>query len=128
MIQDASETYDWDLNLSEIARIWTNGCIIRSELMDTCVSQFNEGKRLLLHPDNILTLMEQKDSLAEVIGISLKNGFPLPVFSSAMNFFLGYINGESSANVLQAQRDYFGAHTYKRIDRNPTESFHTNWT
>lgn len=127
MMKEASEQYKWNLNFSEIARIWTNGCIIRSELMSTAVDYFKASERLLLHPTIIKSIKDQQSSLAQVVGKALASGFPLPVFSSAMNFFLGYVNGQSSANLLQAQRDYFGAHTYKRVDRPLTESFHTEW-
>ncbi|SMD38382.1 6-phosphogluconate dehydrogenase [Reichenbachiella faecimaris] len=127
MMKEASKQYHWDLNFSEIARIWTNGCIIRSELMSAAVNYFKDTDRLLLHPAVVKSLSDQQANLAHVIGKGIASGFPLPVLSSAMNFFLGYVNGQSSANLLQAQRDYFGAHTYKRIDRPVTESFHTDW-
>ncbi|MEP4094293.1 NADP-dependent phosphogluconate dehydrogenase [Reichenbachiella sp.] len=127
MMKEASEQYHWGLNFSEIARIWTNGCIIRSELMNSAVNYFKDVDRLLLHPSIQKSLQDQKQSLARIIGQALIHGYPLPVFSSAMNFFLGYVNGQSSANLLQAQRDYFGAHTYRRVDKPLTESFHTEW-
>ncbi|MEO9964285.1 MAG: NADP-dependent phosphogluconate dehydrogenase [Reichenbachiella sp.] len=127
MINEASDQYNWSLNLSEIARIWTNGCIIRSELMSDAVSYFGKCNRLLLHPKIVDTLKLQQSQLAMVVGQALAHGYPTPVFSSAASFFLGYVNGRSSANLLQAQRDYFGAHTYKRVDQPQSESFHTEW-
>ena len=128
MMLEASNQYSWQLNFSEIARIWTNGCIIRSELMNEAVTLFNSTDRLLFHPDIIKTVVIQQTSLASVVGQAISAGFPVPVLSSAMNFFLGYVNGQSSANLIQAQRDYFGAHTYKRIDQSLSQSFHTQWT
>lgn len=128
MMKEASSQYNWDLNFSEIARIWTNGCIIRSELMSATANYFKDCDRLLFHPAVVKSLTDQQSSLAYVVGQGVAAGYPLPVFGSAMNFFLGYVNGHSSANLLQAQRDYFGAHTYKRIDQPLTESFHTEWT
>lgn len=128
MMKEASSQYNWDLNLSEIARIWTNGCIIRSELMSAMVNYYKDTDRLLFHPAIIKCLGAQQSSLAQVVGQALAAGYPTPVLSSAMNFFLGYVNGQSSANLIQAQRDYFGAHTYKRIDQPLAESFHTEWT
>lgn len=127
MMKEASTQYNWDLNFSEIARIWTNGCIIRSELMSAMVNYFKDTDHLLFHPAIVKSLGDQQASLAQVVGKASAAGYPVPVFSSAMNFFLGYVNGQSSANLLQAQRDYFGAHTYKRVDKPLTESFHTEW-
>ncbi len=128
MMKEASNQYNWDLDFSEISRIWTNGCIIRSELMNAMVNFFKDTDRLLFHPAVVKSLNEQQASLAKIVGQAVASGYPIPVFSSAMNFFLGYVNGLSSANMLQAQRDYFGAHTYKRIDQPLSESFHTEWT
>ncbi|MEP5364420.1 MAG: NADP-dependent phosphogluconate dehydrogenase [Reichenbachiella sp.] len=128
MMKEASTQYDWSLDFSEISRIWTNGCIIRSELMSAMVNFFKDTDRLLFHPAIVKSLGEQQASLAQVVGQALASGYPVPVLASAMNFFLGYVNGQSSANMLQAQRDYFGAHTYKRVDQPLTESFHTEWT
>lgn len=127
LMKEASEQYHWKLNFSEIARIWTNGCIIRSELMSTAVNYFKDTESLLLHPSIIKSVRDQQSSLAYVVGQALIHGYPVPVFSSSMNFFLGYVNGQSSANLIQAQRDYFGAHTYKRVDQPLSESFHTEW-
>lgn len=127
LMKEASEQYEWHLNMSEIARIWTNGCIIRSELMNDVVGHFKETDRLLLHPAIVKSVIDQQQSLASVVSKGLASGYPLPVMSSALNFFLGYVNGQSSANLIQAQRDYFGAHTYKRVDQPLTTSFHTEW-
>lgn len=128
MILAASKTYNWSLNLSEIARIWTNGCIIRSDLMVEAIQYLKESENLLLHPTIVKLLTGQQKNMANVVSTAISHGMPVPVFSSAMNFFLGYVNGQSSANLLQAQRDYFGAHTYKRVDKPLAESFHTQWT
>ncbi len=127
MMKEASNQYNWDLDFSEISRIWTNGCIIRSELMSAMVNFFKDTDQLLFHPAVVKSLSEQQANLAQIVGRAVTSGYPVPVFSSAMNFFLGYVNGQSSANMLQAQRDYFGAHTYKRVDKPLTESFHTEW-
>lgn len=128
MILEASAQYNWSLNLSEIARIWTNGCIIRSDLMVKAIEYFKTCDHLLLHPDCVKSLTHQQPLLAEVVGVALTHGIPVPVLSSATNFLLGYTNGRSSANLIQAQRDYFGAHTYQRVDKPLSESFHTQWT
>ncbi len=128
IIQEASNQYNWNLNLSEIARIWTNGCIIRSELMEQLVELFKDSKEhLLLHPTIVSELKKSKSDYAEIVSSALKSSCTVPVLSSALNYFLGLISEQSSANMIQAQRDYFGAHTYKRIDKPFDEAFHTNW-
>ena len=126
MIAEASKEYSWNINLSETARIWTNGCIIRSDLMEGLVNILKDTNQILLHPSIVEKIKSFKNDLADCISIALKNGFPIPVFTSAMNYLLGFVNGNSNANMIQAQRDYFGAHTYKRVDQ-PNQSFHTNW-
>ncbi|MDT0552007.1 NADP-dependent phosphogluconate dehydrogenase [Urechidicola vernalis] len=127
-IQEASLQYNWNLNLSEIARIWTNGCIIRSEFMEELVSLFkSSNEHLLLHPLIVDRLESNALGYKETVANGLLSGCSMPVLSSGLNYMLGFISEQSSANMIQAQRDYFGAHTYKRIDRPFEESFHTNW-
>ncbi|MDY8135785.1 NADP-dependent phosphogluconate dehydrogenase [Aquimarina sp. 2201CG5-10] len=129
LIQKASQQYNWNLNLSEIARIWTNGCIIRSELMEKISILFlsKNNTSLLLFPEIVDILKAHFSSLTEVVSTAFKAGCPLPVASAAINYFLTYSSAQSSANMIQAQRDYFGAHTYQRIDRSEDEYFHSNW-
>lgn len=127
-IKEASIQYNWELNLSEIARIWTNGCIIRSTLMEDLVLYFsNSSEHLLLHPEIVTKLDSGLSDYSSIVGSALKANCTVPVLSSGLNYFLGFIGAQSSANMIQAQRDYFGAHTYKRIDKPFDESFHTNW-
>jgi 6-phosphogluconate dehydrogenase len=127
-ISAASQEYNWNLDLSEIARVWTNGCIIRSELMEVLVTIFKDSDmHLLLHP-SIVTVLDKKNSkYAKIIGEALAARCSIPVLSSGLNYFLGFISEQSSANMIQAQRDFFGAHTYRRVDRPFEEVFHTNW-
>ncbi|WP_299222624.1 NADP-dependent phosphogluconate dehydrogenase [uncultured Aquimarina sp.] len=129
LLKEASKEYNWELNLSKIARIWTNGCIIRSDLMEQIWDLFlnNNDTSLLLFPDIITTVKSNIDSLTETVAVGLKSRYSLPVFSAAANYFLTYASAQSSANMIQAQRDYFGAHTYQRIDKPINEYFHTNW-
>ncbi|WP_298319110.1 NADP-dependent phosphogluconate dehydrogenase [uncultured Aquimarina sp.] len=129
LIKEASNEYNWELNLSKIARIWTNGCIIRSDLMEQIWKLFlnNNDTSLLLLPDIIATVKSDIHSLTETVAVGLTSGFSLPVFSAAANYFLAYTSAQSSANIIQAQRDYFGAHTYQRVDTSLDEYFHTNW-
>ncbi|WP_299439526.1 NADP-dependent phosphogluconate dehydrogenase [uncultured Aquimarina sp.] len=129
LIKEASNEYNWELNLSKIARIWTNGCIIRSDLMEQIWELFlnNNDTSLLMLPDIVTIMKSNISSLSEIVSIGLKAGFSLPVLSAATNYFLTYTSAQSSANIIQAQRDYFGAHTYQRVDTSLDEYFHTNW-
>ncbi|WP_233557649.1 NADP-dependent phosphogluconate dehydrogenase [Aquimarina sp. AD1] len=129
LLNEASATYQWGLNLSEIASIWTNGCIIRSNLMEQMAVLFveNNGIPLLLFPEVVSTMKSTIDSLSETVATGLKSGFSLPVLSAAANYFFAYTSAQSSANIIQAQRDYFGAHTYQRVDQPIDQYFHTNW-
>ncbi|MGB7784849.1 MAG: NADP-dependent phosphogluconate dehydrogenase [Salinimicrobium sp.] len=124
----ASKEYDWNLNLSEIARIWTNGCIIRSGLMEELVMLFRENsKHLLLHKQIVEEMKQQLPKLASVTADALEKGFPMPLMSSALNYFYSFTAAQSSANMIQAQRDYFGAHTYERTDELRGRFFHSDW-
>lgn len=128
-IQEASKQYNWNINMSEIARIWTNGCIIRSSLMEDLVGFFKDSKKhLLLHPKIVQQLDSNVSDYSEIVGEALIAGCTIPVMSSGLNYFLAFISEQSSANMIQAQRDYFGAHTYKRVDKPFDGSFHTQWT
>ncbi|MBW1296055.1 NADP-dependent phosphogluconate dehydrogenase [Aquimarina litoralis] len=129
LINEASITHNWELNLSEIARIWTNGCIIRSMLMEQISQLFfkKNDTSLLLFPEIVTTMKLNIDALSEIVGTGLKAGIAMPVLSSAINYFYGYTSSQSSANIIQAQRDYFGAHTYQRVDKPLDQYFHTNW-
>ena len=129
LLKEASKEYNWDLDLSEIARIWTNGCIIRSDFMEQVWKLFTgyNDIPILLFPDVVNTMKPIVDSLLEIVSLGLKGRHAMPVFSAAINYFITYTSAQSSANIIQAQRDYFGAHTYQRIDSIPEECFHTNW-
>jgi 6-phosphogluconate dehydrogenase len=127
LMREVSEQNQWDLNLSEIARIWTNGCIIRSQLMEEMTTIYKTSNSLLLAPSIIPQLKQYQPGFTTTIAAGLQNGFALPVMSAALNYFLGSLTANSSANLIQAQRDYFGAHTYRRVDRPADQSFHTNW-
>ena len=127
LMRAASEHHGWRLNFSEIARIWTNGCIIRSEFMEELIEVFRSGDQLLLAPSIIDRLKEYQKDLKYVVAQGLEAGFALPVLSAALNYMLGSITADSPANLIQAQRDYFGAHTYQRKDREYGTYFHTEW-
>lgn len=129
LLHEASKQYKWDLNLSEIARIWTNGCIIRSGLMESLVQEIKESpdQHMLLHPEFITEIQKIKPSLHSILSAALQLNCPLPVSSAAANYLMNFRSGQSSANMIQAQRDYFGAHQYERLDKPRGEFYHTIW-
>ncbi len=127
LMNQASETYNWNLNLSEVARIWTNGCIIRSQLMSDTVSYLKVSPNLLLHPEIFETLKSSESLCSEVLRHSLATRIPADTFWSAYNYWISMTSNRLPAHIIQAQRDYFGAHTYQRIDKPLSEFFHTNW-
>lgn len=129
LLSKASEEYGWKLDLSEIARIWTNGCIIRSGLMERLVHIFRESAEdhLLMQPGIISEVKELRESLSVVVSEAIRSNCPLPVSSAAINYLHNFTSAQSSANMIQAQRDYFGAHRYERTDRPRNEFYHTQW-
>lgn len=129
LLKMASKEYQWKLELSEIARIWTNGCIIRSGFMEELVEILKSAndEHLLLHPEIVSILSKHRRQFVFTISKTLNADCPMQVSSAALNYFLNFIRGNTSANIIQAQRDYFGAHTYERIDKPRGEFFHTNW-
>lgn len=129
LLNEASKEYNWRLNLSEIARVWTNGCIIRSAFMEELVGILKESpsENILLNADIMFRIKGQKENLLKIVGTALGSGSPIPVTSAAANYLLSFTSPQSSANMIQAQRDYFGAHTYERIDKPRGEFFHTRW-
>ena len=125
-LRKASVHYDWKLNLSEIARIWTNGCIIRSTLMEELsIDLKSDDTTILFYPRIVKIVKEGQQSLKEVVQESIASGASVPVLSAAINYFNALIQGDSAASMIQAQRDFFGAHTYERKDKEG--NFHTKW-
>jgi 6-phosphogluconate dehydrogenase len=128
LLRVASSEYNWSLNLSEISRVWTNGCIIRSGLMEDLVDIFKDSNNHLLLNKNITSEIEKNQaSLTKTVSIALQSAFAVPVSSAALNYLLNFTSAQNSANMIQAQRDYFGAHTYERTDKPRGEFFHTQW-
>ena len=127
LIYEASEKLNWNLNLSEIARIWTNGCIIRSSLMEELVNIFKETNAVLSHSKITEMIIDCKPSIKRVVADCVLSDVTTPVLNEALQFFNGITTQNSSANIIQAQRDYFGAHTYQRIDDASGKFYHTNW-
>lgn len=127
LILEASKSYSWELNLSELARIWTNGCIIRSELMVELVSVFKDSDNLLKDENIINRFNDLKPSAKKVVADCVVNELAIPNFSESVSFLNSFAVANSSANLIQAQRDYFGAHTYQRNDDDSGKFYHTEW-
>lgn len=131
LLQAASEEFGWQLDFASIARIWRGGCIIRSVFLDRIAEAYQAAPRLanmLLAPYFRETLQNGQDSLREILATGIRAGMPLPCHSAALAYFDGFRSARLPANLLQAQRDYFGAHMYERVDRPRGEWFHANWT
>jgi 6-phosphogluconate dehydrogenase len=130
-MREAQKEYGWKLNFGNIAMLWRSGCIIRSVFLEKIKAAFDKNPDLanLLLDDYFRSIIDQcQASWRNVVMKAVELGIPLPAFSSALAFFDGYRSEQLPANLLQAQRDYFGAHTYKRIDKPHDKAFHTNWT
>ena len=127
LLYQASLSNNWNLNLSEIARIWTNGCIIRSTLMEEVSSIFKEHTNVLLDEKIIVLVKEFKPSLNKIVAQCVLEEIPIPCLSEAINYLNAFSVAKCSANLIQAQRDYFGAHLYKRIDDPSGKNYHTHW-
>ena len=131
LMREASKEYNLSLNYGEIALMWRGGCIIRSRFLNDIKQAYNKNPELenLLLADFFVNAIKQADEgwrKAVILGIEL--GIPTPAFSSALAYYDGYRTERLPANLLQAQRDYFGAHTYERTDKPRGEFFHTDWT
>ena len=127
LIDAASQEYKWALNLPSIARIWTNGCIIRSGLMLELITLLGEGSRILLSDFSKVLVSSNHEGLSAIVAQAHIVKLPIPCLSAASDFINSYLQSEGSANVIQAQRDFFGAHTYKRVDDPDGPSHHTIW-
>ena len=127
LMNQVSLTENWNLNMSEISRIWTNGCIIRSTLMENMVALYKENSSLLKAKQMKTKIKELRYDLSYIVGLGLQHNYALPTMSAAINYYYGRITSDSSANLIQAQRDYFGAHTYQRKDDPNGPFHHSDW-
>jgi len=127
LISEASKAYSWSMNLSEIARIWTNGCIIKSDFMVELISVLKETDNILTYNTIIDEVKSLKSSINKVVSKCVLNELAVPCLSESVNFLNAFVTANSSANIIQAQRDYFGAHTYQRTDDTTGKAYHTNW-
>jgi 6-phosphogluconate dehydrogenase len=131
LMREAAKEYGWNLNYGGIALMWRGGCIIRSSFLGNIKEAFDKNpelKNLLLDDYFTKTVDAAQAGWRRVAAAAIVNGIPAPTITSALTYFDGYRTARLPANLLQAQRDYFGAHTYERTDKPRGEFFHTNWT
>ena len=131
LMRAAAKEYNWNLNYGGIALMWRGGCIIRSVFLGKIKEAFDNNpdlQNLFLDPFFKEKIDATQESWRRVVATAVTNGIPVPAMSSALCYYDGYRNDRLPANLLQAQRDYFGAHTYERVDEPRGKFFHTNWT
>jgi 6-phosphogluconate dehydrogenase len=131
LMRAAAAEYDWNLNYGGIALMWRGGCIIRSAFLGKIKDAFDIDpalSNLLLDPYFKDQIETAQPAWRRVVSRAIEMGIPVPAMASALAFLDGYRSQRLPANLIQAQRDYFGAHTYERLDRPRGEFFHTNWT
>lgn len=129
LMQAASDENDWNLDLGAIARIWRGGCIIRARFLNRITEAYAaqpDLKNLLLASYFRDAMAQAQDAWRRVIRVAVDSGIPVPAFSSALAYYDGYRRERLPANLVQGLRDFFGAHTYRRLDR--AGSFHTRWS
>ena len=128
LLRSAAGEYKWDLNYGSVALLWRGGCIIRARFLEEIKKAFDQEpglKNLILAPYFQNVLKGGESNWRWAISEAVLSGIPIPAFTSALSYFDGYRSADLPANLLQAQRDYFGAHTYERTDK--PGSFHTEW-
>jgi 6-phosphogluconate dehydrogenase len=131
LLSMAASEHHWQLNYGDIALMWRGGCIIRAQFLSRIKQAFDTDPslaNLLLAPYFQQAIASSQGAWRRTVANAVSLGIPVPAFSSALAYYDGYRSAELPANLLQAQRDYFGAHTYERVDRPRGEFFHTNWT
>jgi 6-phosphogluconate dehydrogenase len=131
LMDQAAKDYHWQLNYGGIALMWRGGCIIRSQFLGKIKEAFTHDphlKSLLLDHYFLQQIQERQSGWRQVVAKAAELGIAIPCFSTALAFYDGYRSAQLPANLLQAQRDFFGAHTYERIDKPRGQFFHTNWT
>ncbi len=124
----ASDEFDWELDLGKCASLWRGGCIIRAQFLEPIMQAFSDDRQLenlLLAPYFRDAVLQRQDAWRRVVSVAAEVGIPVPAFSAALAYYDSLRRERLPANLLQAQRDYFGAHTYRRLDREGV--FHTDW-
>ncbi len=130
LMREAQKEFNWTLNFGEIAQIWRGGCIIRAGFLQKITEAFDNDANLanlLLDPYFKKTVTDMEHNWREVVALGVKFGVPLPCFSSALAYFDSYRSPSLPQNLLQAQRDFFGAHTYERTDKPRGQFYHIDW-
>ena len=130
LMRTAQKEYNWKLNFGEIAQIWRGGCIIRAAFLQKITDAYGRNPNLanlLLDPFFVKTFKQAQANWRKVIALAAECGVPAPTFSSALAYYDSYRSARLPANLLQAQRDYFGAHTYERVDQPRGKFFHVDW-
>jgi 6-phosphogluconate dehydrogenase len=130
LMRQAQQEFDWKLNFGQIAQIWRGGCIIRAAFLQKITEAFGRDRKLanlLLDPYFNKTIQAAQDNWRKVVALAAQHGIPAPTFSSALAYYDGYRSARLPANLLQAQRDYFGAHTYERVDQKRGQFYHVDW-
>lgn len=130
LMRAAQEEYNWKLNFGQIAQIWRGGCIIRAAFLQKITEAYARNPKLanlLLDPYFRKTIAKAQENWRRVVALAAEHGIPTPTFSSALAYYDGYRSARLPANLLQAQRDYFGAHTYERVDQPRGKFFHLDW-
>ena len=128
LLRSGSTTYEWNLNLSDIATIWRGGCIIRAKFLNRIVEAYRRNpalQNLLLDRYFTRAIKKAQPKWRLVVSTAINFGVPVPAFSASLAYYDSYRSARLPANLLQAQRDFFGAHTYERIDKPGV--FHTEW-
>jgi len=131
LMRAAAKEFKWDLNYGGIALMWRGGCIIRSKFLGKIKEAFDTNPslpNLLFDPYFKDVMHRASEGWREVVATAVYSGSPLPCITSALSYFDGLRTERLPANLLQAQRDFFGAHTYERVDKERNQFFHTNWT
>jgi 6-phosphogluconate dehydrogenase len=129
-LRSASKEYNWELPFGEIAKIWREGCIIRAQFLQKITDAYDKEADLenLLLDDYFKDITANyQQAVREVVALAVQAGVPVPTFSSAISYFDSYRSDRLPANLIQAQRDYFGAHTYERVDKPAGEMYHYSW-
>jgi 6-phosphogluconate dehydrogenase len=131
LLRAAAKQYQWNLNYGGIAQVWRGGCIIRSAFLGDIKKAFERDSKLvnlLLDPFFRDAVSTRQSGWRRAIVAAVQSGIPVPCMGAALSYFDGYRSERLPANLLQAQRDFFGAHTYERVDQPRGQFFHTDWT
>ncbi|MEM6684394.1 MAG: NADP-dependent phosphogluconate dehydrogenase [Bacteroidota bacterium] len=127
LLRAASHEYNWQLNFADICRIWSNGCIIKSELLQQSIEVFQQHNSLLDDTNITQKLQQQEASVKEILKYALDHRMNVPCFSEAYSYWIMMTTERTSANMIQAQRDFFGAHTFQKVNDPTGQKFHYNW-